>query len=180
MDFFDITHTRRSIRKFENKPVEQEKILQLLEAALRAPSARNDRPWEFVVINDAEILNKLSSARPGGSAFFKGAPLAIAVCADPEKSGPWIEDATIAALTIQYAACALGLGSCWSQMRMREHNDQISAGEYVGDLLGLPSNLELECVLAIGYPAESKSPHARDELLFDRISYNRFGQHEAP
>jgi len=180
MNFFNITSNRRSIRKFENKPVEQEKIMRLLEAALRAPSSRGGRSWEFVVITDAELLNKLSKARPGGSSFFKGAPLAIAVCADPAKSDPWIEDATIAAITIQYAACALGLGSCWSQMRLREHNDQMSAGQYVGDLLGLPSNLELECVLAIGYPAESKSPYARDELLFERISYNRFGQHLTP
>jgi nitroreductase len=179
MDFFDITHTRRSIRKFENRPVEQEKIMRLLEAALRAPSARSGRPWEFVVITDGKLLNKLSTTRPGGSAFFKSAPLAIAVCADPEKSAPWIEDASIAAITIQYAAVAQGLGSCWSQMRMREHNDQMSAGQYVADILDLPANLELECILAIGYPAESKPAYAKDELLFDRISYNRFGRHQA-
>jgi nitroreductase len=180
MHFFDIVSSRRSIRKFENKPVEQEKIIRLLETALRAPSSRGMRPWEFVVITDVELLNKLSAARPGGSGFFKGAPLAIAICAYPEKSAPWIEDTTIAALTIQYAAVDLGLGSCWSQMRMREHNDQISAGQYVAGVLGLPDHLELECILAIGYPAESKPSYAKDELLFERISYNRFGQHETP
>ena len=62
-------------------------------------------------VTDTDLLTKLASSRPGGSGFFKGAPLAIAVCADPSKSAPWIEDCTIAALTIQYAAQALGLGS---------------------------------------------------------------------
>ena len=180
MEFFDIVTNRRSIRKFEAKPVEQEKIDRVLEAALRAPSAKSSRPWEFVVVTDAQVLEKLSSARPGGSQFLKNAPVAIAICADPEKCGPWIEDATIVAVTMQYAACAVGLGSCWSQMRMREHNDEITAGQYVAGVLGLPANLELECIVAMGYPAESKSGYAKDDLLFERVSYNRFGNHDAP
>lgn len=179
MDYFDVVRSRRSIRKFENKPVEQEKVTQMLEAALRAPTARGSRPWEFVVVTDTDLLTKLASSRPGGSGFFKGAPLAIAVCADPSKSAPWIEDCSIAALTIQYAAQALGLGSCWSQMRMREHDDKTTAGAYVAQLLDLPDNLELECIVAVGYPAETKPAYAEGDLLFDRVSYNKFGQSKA-
>jgi nitroreductase len=176
MDFFDIIKTRRSIRKFEKKPIENEKIDTILEAALRAPSARGGRPWDFVVVTDKDLLTKLSVARPGGAGFLKNAALAIVICADPEKSGPWIEDTTIAALTIQLTAQALGLGSCWSQMRMREHNDQKSAGEYVAELLELPAAFEIECIIGIGYPDETKTAYAKEDLLLERISYNRYGQ----
>ena len=178
MDFFDVISSRRSIRQFENKPIEKNKVDQILEAALRSPTSRGGRPWEFVIVSDPGLLDKISKSRPGGAGFLKDAPLAIAVCADPQKSGPWVEDATIAALTIQLAARALDMGSCWSQIRMRNYNDQKSSAQYVAEILGLPENLKVECIIGLGYPAESKSPYDKKELLFDRVSYNHFGAKE--
>ena len=85
---------RRSFRKFAGKKVEPEKIEQLIEAALRSPSGRGINPWEFVVVTDEGVLEKLSMAKEHGSAFLKNAPLAIVVCADPDKQDIWIEDRT--------------------------------------------------------------------------------------
>lgn len=181
MDFFEVVTQRRSIRKFISQPVEKAKIDQILEAALRAPSAKNGRPWEFVVVDDPQVLDQLSTARPAGSGFLKGAAVAVVICADPQKSGPWIEDATISAIYIQLSAQALGLASCWSQMRGREHDEQKTkmATAYVAELLGLPAGLEVECIVGIGYADEIKKPCERKDLLFDRISYNKFGQKKA-
>lgn len=179
MDFFDVVHNRRSTRKFASQPVEQAKLDQILEAVLRAPSAKGARPWEFVVVTDPQVLAKLSTSRPGGAGFLKGAAVAVAVCADPQKSGPWIEDATIAAIYIQLSAQSLGLASCWCQMRGREYNDQKQAGEYVAEVLSLPAGLEVECIVGLGYADESKPAYDRKDLLWERVSYNRFGQRSA-
>jgi nitroreductase len=179
MEFFDVVHKRRSIRKFSSQPVEKDKLDQILEAAMRAPSAKSGRPWQFVVVDQPQLLTQLSAARPAGSAFIKGAATAVVVCADPKKSGPWIEDAAIAAVFMQLSAEALGMASCWSQMRTREHDDQTTAGAYVAGLLGLPEGLEVQCIVALGYPAESKPAYDRAELPWDCVSYNRFGQKKA-
>jgi len=91
---------RRSIRKFEQRPVEQEKVERLIEAALRSPSSRGFCPWEFVIVTDRTRLADLSRSKEHGSSFLKNAPLCIVVCADPEKSDVWVEDASIASIFI--------------------------------------------------------------------------------
>ena len=101
---------RRSIRRFLQKPVEVAKIDVLLEAALRAPSSRGINPWEFIVVTDQDLLERLSEAKHHGSNFLKDAPLGIVVCADPAKSDVWIEDNSIAAIYIQLAAEFVGSG----------------------------------------------------------------------
>jgi nitroreductase len=169
MDFFDVIATRRSIRKFSNRPVEKEKIDQIVDAALRAPSARNSRSSELVIVTDPQMLSNLSIAKAAGAAFIKDAPLAIAVFADPGKSGPCIENAAITAVYIQLAARALGLASCWSHMRGHAHNEKQSSSEYIASLLSTPGNLEAECIVAIGYPDEEKAPYRQDELPTDRV-----------
>ena len=93
---------RRSIRKFTDKKVETEKIDALIEAALRAPSGRGIYPWEFVVVTDEAVLEKLSLAKDKGGAFIKNAPLGVVVCADPDKTDIWIEDASIASIIAPY------------------------------------------------------------------------------
>ena len=112
--FHSLIRTRRSIRRYENKPIEAEKIDLLLEATLRPPSSNNRQPWEFVVVTDKDLLEQLSSAKPHGAGFLKDAPLGIVVCADPGKCDVWVEDASIAATFIHLAAASLGLGSCCS------------------------------------------------------------------
>ena len=173
MDFFTVADSRRSIRKYVDRPVEPDKIARLVETALRAPTARGRRSTDFVVIEDRTLLKRLAAARPSGGAFVAEAPLAIAVCTDPEKANPWIEDAAIAATHLQLAAVALGLGSCWFHIRDKEQSEGVSSHQYVAGLLGLEVRLQVECIVAIGYPAEEKPPYSRDELPFDRVRYLR-------
>lgn len=171
----DIIVNRRSIRSFKNEPVPAETLSSLVEAALRAPTSRGHTPWHFVVVTEKSLLTELASAKTHGGSFLKNAPVGIAVCADPSKSDVWIEDASIAAVFIQLAAVSLGLGSCWIQLRDRMHDDRTTAGRFAADIIGLPDGLEVECIIAAGYPAENKEPYPREELLWSRVFMNRHG-----
>jgi nitroreductase len=167
---------RRSIRKFLNKPIEAEKVDLLIEAALRAPSSRDLNPWEFVVVTNRELLEKLSKAKQHGSAFLKNAPLGICVCADPEQCDVWIEDASIASIFIHLAAASLGLGSCWIQIRERMHEGKKSAQEYIAETLNIPAKMQVESIIAVGYPDEKLPPHKKEELLFEKIHRDAYGK----
>ena len=172
----ELLRTRRSIRQFQDKAVEREKVETLVEAMLRSPSSRSLNPWEFVVVSERETIEKLSQAKAHGSKFMKNAQLAIVVCADPEKSDVWVEDTSIAALILHLTAHDLGLGSCWVQIRKREHELGHSSEEHVSDLLGLKEGMVVEAIIAIGYPAEEKPGHDSSTLLYEQVSYDRYGR----
>ncbi|MEC4684862.1 MAG: nitroreductase family protein [Nitrospirota bacterium] len=174
--FMPLIRKRRSIRKFLNKDVEAEKVDQLVEAALRAPSSRGLNPWEFIIVTEKGLLEKLSKAKKHGSSFLDNAAVGVVVCADPEKCDVWIEDASIASAYIQLAAESLGLGSCWVQIRDRLHDKGNMAEEYVSGLLNIPGNLRIESVIAIGYPDEKKPPHSREELQYEKVHLNLYGR----
>jgi nitroreductase len=176
--FIDLLRKRRSVRSFQDTPVEQEKIDLLIEAMLRAPSSRNLNPWEFVVVTGKDTLDALSKARPHGASFVKNAPLAIVVCADPAKCDVWVEDCSIAAILLHLAATDLGLGSCWAQMRLREYDAQQSAGCRVAEILSLEEGMEVEAIIAIGYSAMETEGHVTSSLPFDHVSYERFGNRD--
>jgi nitroreductase len=171
----ELLKKRRSIRQFEQRAVEQEKIDYLVEAMLRSPSSRSLNPWEFIVVQDGETREALSKAKPHGAAFIKNAPLAIVVCADPQKCDVWIEDTSIASLLLHLTATDLGLGSCWVQIRLREHDAGQTSEEYVADLLGLEDGMVVEAIIAIGYPKEEKAGHAKESLLYERVHLEKFG-----
>lgn len=174
----DLLRKRRSIRKYESRPVEQEKIDLLMEAALRSPSSRGFNPWEFVVVTDPDILVRLAKTKPHGASFLANAPLGIAVCADPEKSDVWVEDVAIAAIILHLAATDLGLGSCWIQLRKRNYDNDQSAGEYAARVLGLEKGKTVSAILAIGYPAQQLKPHSKESLFYEKVSVNRYGSRE--
>ncbi|MFW2366513.1 MAG: nitroreductase family protein [Desulforhopalus sp.] len=175
--FIDLLRKRRSIRQFENREVEKEKIDLLVESMLRSPSSRSLYPWEFVVVTDPTLIADLAQAKPHGASFMKNAPLAIVVCANPAQCDVWIEDCSIASLNLHLQATDLGLGSCWIQIRKRDHDEQTSAEQYVRGLLGIKQNLAVAAIIAIGYANEEKPGHATSSLLYDRVSYNRYGEH---
>jgi len=177
--FNKLAEKRRSVKVYAKRPVEAGKIDAIIEAALRSPSGRAARPWEFVVVTDKILLEKLSVAKPLGGAFVKDAPVAVVVCGDASASGLWLEDCSIAAVTMQYAAHALGLGTRWAQIRGNNFNEGKTSTQYIAEVLGLPGNLTVECIIAIGYPGEEMVPYKKDELHFDKVSYNRYGQKKA-
>jgi nitroreductase len=171
----DLLRSRRSIRTFSARPVEQEKLDLLTEAMLRAPVSPAKVPWEFVVVRDRETITQLSQAKAQGSAFLKDAALVVVVCARPQISDVWVEHAAIATLLLHLEAHDLGLGSCWVQVRLREHDEQRSAEEYIAEALGLDPAMAVEAMVAIGYPAETKAGHPGSSLPYDKVSFERYG-----
>lgn len=169
----DAVRNRRSIRRYQNRPLEPTDLEQLQEAMLRAPSSRNLQPWRFVFVTDRKSLEALARAKPSFGGFLGSAALGVVVCADASVSDCWIEDGSIAAATLQLAATSLGLGSCWIQIRARQHEDGRPAEEYIREVLGLPNELSVLCMVSVGYAAEDKPPRATDSLSWDKIDVRR-------
>lgn len=170
----ELLRKRRSIRKFTSEKVSVEAVETLIESALRAPASRSINPWEFIVVDDPDLLQKLSRSKLHGSEFLARAPLAIVVCADETKSDVWVEDCSIAAILIQCTAVSLGLGSCWAQIRNRKHDGGQSAEAYIQELFGLPEGIKVECVIGIGHPAERPRPLPAEKLQRDKVRRNRW------
>lgn len=165
----EILRDRRSIRRYKDRQIEEEKIEQLKEAALRAPSSRGINPWRFVFVTDKPMLEKLSSAKESGSSFLKDAALGVVVAAKQGESDVWVEDCSIASIILQLAGCSLDLGSCWIQIRNRRHSSSMSAEDYVKQTLGLPDEFLVECIISFGYPDEVKRPVAAADLEKNKI-----------
>jgi len=172
--FIDLIRSRKSIREYKDKPVEPEKLDLIKEVVLRSPSSRNFQPWEFVFVTDKKKIALLSKSKEKGSDFLRSAPVCIVVCAERSMSDAWIEDCSIASIFAQLAAQSLGLGSCWIQIRNRMHNESISAEDYVKEILNIPDNLSVESIIAIGYPAEKKTPVSSNDLNRNKIHMESF------
>lgn len=169
----ELLKKRRSIRKYTGKEIEKEKILKLVQSALLSPSSRGLKPWEFVVVEDKLLIEKLSFSKPGAS-FLKYAPLAIVILGNPELSDVWIEDTSISSTLIQLTAESLGLGSCWIQIRGRKYNEEKTSENYIREVLDIPSNLTVLCIISIGYPDETKAPYTEEELNYEKVYLNKY------
>lgn len=170
----EILSQRRSVRDFTPEPISAEALEGLREAILRAPTSRNRQPWQFIFVEQKADIEKLAKSKSHGTRFLETAQLALVICADPEISDVWIEDCAIAAITAQYAAEGLGLKSCWGQLRLRAHEDERLASDYVKDLLGIPVNFEVPVVLGFGYPQQPTEPRHRDDLAWEKLHADRF------
>lgn len=170
----EILRTRRSIRKYEKRPIDEKSLETLKEALLRCPSSRGNNPWTFILVDEADLLARLSKAKEHGSGFLKNASLAIVVCGDETGSDVWVEDCSIAAIVAHLTAHSLGLGSCWIQIRNRAHSAEKTAENYVRDLLGIPSNLRVESIISVGFPGEAKTPVPAEKLQYEKIKHNRY------
>lgn len=170
----ELIRARRSIRAYTRDPVDKQSVDLLVETLLRAPTSRNNKPWEFVVVDDPQLLAGLATAKEHGSAFLKGAPLAIVVCGDSGKSDVWVEDCSIASILVQMTAQSLGLGSCWVQIRKRPHDRDTTAEALIRELLGLPERLNVEAVIGIGHPAEQRTPVPASDLDYAKVKRNRY------
>jgi nitroreductase len=159
VDAIEAIMGRRSIRRYEDRPVEPQAIEVLLRAAMAAPSAGNQQSWRFVVVTDRAQLDLLAEATQY-SGMLKHAPLAIVVCGDstsekyPEDY--WVEDTSAAMENMLVAAHAIGLGGCWLGYHPRRDRK-----DRAREILGLPDEIDTLGVASIGYPAESKPPADR-------------------
>ena len=160
---------RHSIRKYTDQQVKPEDVQLILEAALLSPTSKSSRSWQFIVVEDKDILVRMSECKPAGAMPLKGCAFAVVVCADPAKSDAWIEDASIAAEMMQLQAADLGIGSCWIQIRDRYASDSTPSQEKVQELLEIPETLPVVCVMTFGYPAEERRPVDTSKLLWEKV-----------
>ena len=174
MEFKDLVQVRRSHRKFTDEEIDGEEVKLILRAALMAPTSKGQRAWHFVVVDDKLDLEKLSDAKDMGGQFLKGAPLAIVVLGDALQNDCWVEDGSIAAISMQYQAEALGLGSCWIQMRGRGLSDGTTADTVIRGVLDIPDNWSVLCILAIGHKADERKPQNEDRLKWENVHLNKF------
>ncbi len=166
----DAIFKRRSIRKYTDQPVSEEQIEKVIRAGMAAPSAGNQQPWHFIVIDDRNILLDITRFHPY-SQMLKEAGCAIVVCGDTSlerHKGYWVQDCSAATQNMLLAACELGLGSVWLGVYPRE--DRVEA---LQKLLGIPENVIPLCIVSLGYPAEQKEPV--DRFNPSRIHRNKWG-----
>jgi nitroreductase len=169
MDALEAILTRRSIRAYTSQPIPEALIKELLEAAMSAPSASNQQPWQFIVLTDRQRLETLADVLPYGKMLHQ-APLGIVICGDlsREKStGYWVQDCSAATQNLLLAAHARGLGAVWLGVYPREERVR-----EVRQLFGIPETVIPLCGIAIGYPAEHKERVNRFDQ--DRIHYNNW------
>jgi nitroreductase len=171
MELREAVLNRRSIRKYKEKKVEDEKIRSLLLAAMYAPSARNYQPWHFIVINDREILDRVPTVHPYAEMIY-GATLAILVCGD-RKLEPMDEYLAIncaaATQNMLLAAHDLGLGAVWLGVYPRKERMK-----GLSELAGLPEHVIPVSLVVAGYPDETKERPKR--FKEERIYYNRWNK----
>ena len=168
MDAMEAILTRRSIRKYTKQPVPDEMLKALLEAAMYAPSASNQQPWCFVVINDRKIMNEITKYAVY-SQMLKEAAEAIFVCCDIDLGniGFGVEDCSAATQNILLAAHASGLGAVWIGIYPVE-----SLVTATKKLLSLPEHIIPISLISIGYPAKQRPQP--DRYRADRIHYNQW------
>jgi len=158
MEALEAILTRRSIRKYSGEPVDDETVQKMLAAAMSAPSAGNEQPWQFVVIRDRRLLAKVPEVHAYAQ-MVPEAALAILVCGDLSRErhrGFWVQDCSAGTENLLLAAHALGLGAVWLGIYPREER----AASF-RRLLGLPEHIVPLALVAIGHPAEKKPPAAR-------------------
>lgn len=172
--FLNLLKTCRSIRRYLPQAVEADKIKLITNAALFSPASKRSNPWEFILVQDVEMLQQLSECRPNSSQFLANSPLGIVVLADTTKTDVWVEDASIAAIIMQLQAHELGLGSCWIQIYKREKDNKMSSEKYVRQLLDIPPHFAVLSIISIGYPDEEKQPREENQLAIEKIHKEKF------
>jgi len=167
METLEAIFTRRSVRNFLPDPVSQADLHDLLRAGMQAPSAKNEQPWHFVVIDDPDLLHTIPEFHPYAKMLFE-APLAILVCSDRKletKRASWLQDCSAATQNILLAAHAKQLGAVW--LGIFPDSDRVFGMQ---SLLGLPQDVRPVSLVAVGYPADKPEPV--DRFLEERVHHN--------
>lgn len=163
-EILDFICKRRSVRRYQKKALPEETLELLMKAAMAAPSGNNAQPWEFVIVRESKMKEELSRVHPWVYMAAE-APAAIVVLGD-KSSEWWKDDCAAATQNLLLAAANLGLGTVWCGIR----EDHARA---VRKILGVPGHMGVLCIIPIGYPAESPSPHTKyrkDKVHWDRYS----------
>ena len=175
MNMLETILHRRSVRQYTDEPIPEEKLTAILHAGLAAASSKNRQPWEFIVVRDRAMLDQLCNCRPGAANLLAKCQAAIVVAADAELVDVWVEDCASALTQMHVMADALGVGSCWLQVRMRKTADGLrDTQDVVRELLGIPERYSVMAILTLGMPAEQPEPHKIEELALSKVHYEHF------
>ena len=175
MDSFKaLVQQRRSHRAFTDEGIHPDDVKLILRAALMSPTSKGCRSWHFVVVDDKVLIEKLSDAKDLGGQFLKNAPLAIVVLGHPMENDCWVEDCSIAAISMQYQAEDLGLGSCWAQIKNRGLSDGTTADEVIHGILDIPQELSVLCVVGFGHKAKKRKLQDEEALKWENVHINQF------
>jgi nitroreductase len=171
MDFKELAHRRYSVRSYQSTPVEKEKLVQIVEAALLAPSAVNFQPWKFVVVTEPAILSQLQGCYHRD--WFRSAPACIVAIGDHDKG--WHRptdgkdytdiDVAIAIDHLMLAATEIGLGTCW----ICHFN-----ADKCAEIFNLSSNFETIAMIPVGYPVSVTLPEKKRKSMDELVLWNRF------
>ena len=172
--FQDLLIQRRSIRKYTEDLLQPEETEMILKAALLSPTSKNSHSWQFVVVEDKEMLQKLANCKPHGSNFIADSALAVVVLGNPLVSDVWIEDASIASFAMQLQAEDIGVGSCWVQVRERQFDENITAADYVRNALEIPMPYEVLSIIAFGKKEKERKPNDVEALLWENVHIGEF------
>jgi len=154
MDALEVNLTRRSIRRYKKQTVPYGEIEGLIRAGMAAPSANNQQPWHFVVIDDNSILDEIPKFHPY-SQMLREASAAVLVCGDTgldRGGGMWVQDCAAATENILLAAHAKGIGAVWLGVFPREERYLT-----IREMLGMPENVVPFSIVSLGFPAEQKA-----------------------
>ncbi|KAA6302692.1 MAG: FMN reductase [Candidatus Ordinivivax streblomastigis] len=174
-NFAELATIRRSVRQYTGEPLLPEQVEQIMRTALMSPTSKNSRTWQFILVEEKEMLKKLSVCKSSGATFIENCALAIVVLTDPLQSEAHVEDSSIVTTMIQLQVEDLGLGSCWVQIRGRETESGYDSEQYVKDLLEIPLQLSIGCIIAIGHKAKESKPHNEEKLQWEKLHIGKYG-----
>jgi nitroreductase len=174
MDLMKTLLNRRSVRAYTGELISEENMKKILCAGLLSPTGRNRKPWEFVVVQDKDVLAKMAGSRIAGAGMLSGAAAAIVVLGDEEQTDVWTEDCSIAMSNMHLMASALGVGSCWIQGRDREAIDGETTEDFLRRILQFPAECRLEAILSLGMPDEELPGRAPESLPFNKVHINKY------
>ena len=169
METLEAIFTRRSVRDFKSDPIPEEDVQDLLKAGMQAPSAKNEQPWHFIVIDDRQLLDAVPEFHPY-SEMLKDAPLAILVCSDRKlesKRASWLQDCSAATQNMLLAAHAKGLGAVW--LGIFPDSERVFGMQ---SLLTMPKDIRPVALVAVGYPASTPEPV--DRFKPERVHRNQW------
>lgn len=172
--FQNLLIQRRSIRKYTEDLLQPEETEMILKAALLSPTSKNSHSWQFIVVEEKEMLQKLANCKPHGSDFVANCALAVVVLGNPLVSDVWIEDASIASIAMQLQAEDIGIGSCWVQVRDRKLDDNLTATDYVRNILEIPMPYEALSIIAFGKKQKERNPNDVENLLWENVHIGEF------
>ncbi|MFH1414039.1 MAG: nitroreductase family protein [Candidatus Omnitrophota bacterium] len=160
MNFLETLKRRRSVRDYANKTIPREDLRKLVDVARFAPTARGVEPWEFIIITERALLDKLGDLAENGR-FLSGAAACIAVfCKDTKY---YLEDGCAATQNILLAATALGIGSCWVAGDKKTYCSQVSV------ILNVPAGFKLVSLISLGYPDSEDAFKIKDKRILDDL-----------